>query len=94
MAHTQTRPATPGATSAFSPDFVELVTGICHDAELTTKALTSIVELLRGCSASHHLSAGGLLSLLEPIWGSLDTLCGDLRTVGNHIQSTEGFHHE
>lgn len=71
------------ATSAFSPDFVELVTGIQHDARLTSQALTSIMELLRGCDVSHQLSAGALHSLLEPIWGSLDTLCGDLLTVSN-----------
>lgn len=94
MANTQTRPATPGATSAFPPDFVELVTGIRHDAEQARRALAGITELLHGCDANHQLSAGGLQSLLEPIWASLDTLCGDLRTVGNQIQSTEGFHHE
>lgn len=94
MAKTQTRPATPGATSAFSPDFVELLTGIQHDADMTCKALSSIVTLLHGCDEGVPLSVAGMYSLLEPIAGSLDTLCGDLRTVGNQIQSTEGFHHD
>ena len=69
------------ATSAFSPDFVDLVTGIQNDARQTSLALTSIMQLLRGCDAEHQLSAGALQSLLEPIWGSLDTLCGDLKAM-------------
>lgn len=83
MANTQTRPATPGATSAFSPDFVELLTGIQHDADMTCKALSSIATLLHGCAEDVPLSAGGLYALLEPIASSLDTLCGDLRTLAN-----------
>lgn len=55
------------------------------DAERARLALASVMELLRGCDADHQLSAGGLAALLEPVWGGLDTLCGDLRTATGSI---------
>jgi hypothetical protein len=84
MAHTDTSPATPGATSDF-PTCFESLQDVQLDAERTCQALASVMELLRGCDADHQLSAGGLQFLLEPIWGSLDTLCGDLRMVGHRF---------
>lgn len=82
MASTQSpSPDTPGTTSDLSPARLELLHDLRADAERTCAALSSVMELLRGCDPAHSLSAGGLESLLEPIWGGLDTLCGDLRTV-------------
>lgn len=84
MASTHPGTATPGATTSdFSTDDEALLPGVQADAERTCLALASVMELLRGCDPSHPLSAGGLYALLEPIWGGMDTLCGDLRTVGH-----------
>lgn len=79
MKHTQPSPATAGAASAFSPDREDPLPDVLLDAERTCLALASVMELLRGCGPEHQLSAGGLQFLLEPIWGGLETLCGDLR---------------
>lgn len=68
------------ATSAFSPVF-EYLDGVQSDADRALLALSAVMELLQGCAPDHQLGAGGLHYLLEPIWGSLDTLCGDLRTM-------------
>jgi hypothetical protein len=81
MAHTQPGPATPGTTSVFSSDREELMHGVHTDAQGICLALASLMELLRGCDPAYQLSAGGLESILEPIWGCMETLCGDLNTA-------------
>ena len=57
------------------------------DAQCACVTLTTIVELLRGCAAGHQITAVGMLRLLEPIAGNLDTLCGDLGTLANLTSS-------
>lgn len=69
-----------GSIPDFSSHF-ELLHDLQADAERTCAALASVMELLRGCDRAYSLRADGLESLLEPIWGSLDTLRGDLRTA-------------
>jgi len=90
MAHVQTRPDTSGASSrshvsaTAGPDpevLAELLHGCTAECTHTTQALASLVQLLQGCAPDHRLSAGGLLALLEPLAGSLDSLCNDLRTA-------------
>lgn len=81
MARTQSRPAAAGAATPSLSAHPELLLDVLPDAENTSLALCAVLELLRGCDPDHQLSAGGLLRLLEPIAGSLDTLCGDLRAA-------------
>lgn len=88
MAHAQTRPDTSGArsrspvlTTDTAPALAELLHGCTAECTHTTQALASLVQLLQGCAPDHRLSAGGLLALLEPLAGSLDSLCNDLRTA-------------
>lgn len=69
-----------GSTLDFSTH-AELLHDLQADAERTCAALGSLMELLRGCDRAHTLRADGLESLLEPIWGGMDTLRGDLRTA-------------
>lgn len=72
-------PAAAFAQPTFSPDYEDPLPDVLQDAERTRLALASVMELLHGCDPAYQLSAGGLLFLLEPIAGGLDTLCGDLR---------------
>ena len=66
---------------AFNPVRLAVLHDVLPEAENANRALLAVLELLHGCAPSHQLSAGGLLLLLEPIAGGLDTLCGDLRMV-------------
>lgn len=87
----QSRPDTSGASArshvshaATGPDtdcLAELLHGCTAECAHTTQALASLVQLLQGCKPGHTLSAGGLLALLEPLAGSLDSLCNDLHTA-------------
>lgn len=91
MAIAQTRSDTSGASARShvspadpGPDtdcLAELLHGCTAECAHTTQALASLVQLLQGCKPGHTLSAGGLLALLEPLAGSLDSLCNDLRTA-------------
>ena len=84
MARTQTAPASAGATSV-SPDHLELLHDVHSDAQGIRLAMASLMELLRGCDPAYQLSAGGLESMLEPIWGCMETLCGDLDTAKGRV---------
>jgi len=102
MAIAQTRPDMSGASArshvppaASGPEadcLAELLHGCTADCAHTTQALASLVQLLQGCQPGHTLSAGGLLALLEPLAGSLDSLCDDLRTA-NAVALTNHPHH-
>jgi len=63
------------------PPGLALLHDLQQDADRNLLALASVMELLRGCDANHTLRAGGLYALMEPVWGSLETLCGDLRSA-------------
>lgn len=82
MARTLARPAEAGASPVPSLD---LLAGVHADAQRTCLALASLMELLQGCPADHSLTAGGLRSLLEPIWSGLDSVCMDLGTATGSI---------
>lgn len=83
MARTQSRPADAGATSAFPPVNVALLHDVHADAERTSAALASVIELLQGCDPHHQITTGRLLALLEPVAGGLESVCGDLGTAGS-----------
>lgn len=85
MARTQSRPADAGATSAFSPSREAMLHDVQADAQRTCSALASVMELLQGCDPAHQITTGHLLALLEPVWGGLETVCGDLATAGGSI---------
>lgn len=80
MARTLSRPADAGTVPVPSLD---LLAGVHADAQRACLALASVMELLQGCPADHSLTAGGLRSLLEPIWSGLDSVCMDLGTATN-----------
>lgn len=74
-------------TSSFSPAREELLRDIHADAQSLALAMSTVFELLRGCDPDHQVSTGGLLALLEPVTGGIDTLVGDLgsaRNFGSH----------
>jgi len=74
-------------TSSFSPAREELLRDIHADAQSLAFAMATMFELLRGCEPDHQVSAGGLLALLEPVCGGMETLVGDLgaaRSFGTH----------
>ena len=80
MARTLSRPADAGTSPVPSLD---LLAGVHADAQRACLALAGVMELLQGCPADHSLTAGGLRSLLEPIWSGLDSVCMDLGTATN-----------
>lgn len=83
MADSRTRPATAGATSAFSTD-PALLPQLQADAERACRALVCLIELLHGCPPDHVITTAGLLALLEPVAGGLESLAGDLSTAIAH----------
>jgi hypothetical protein len=64
--------------TSFSPAREELLRDIHEDAQSLAHAMTTMFELLRGCDVDHQVSTGGLLALLEPVAGGMETLVGDL----------------
>lgn len=76
MAHTQ-------PTSSFSPALEELLKGIHDDARIMSQAMTALFELLSGCDPDRQVTCGGILGLIEPVVGSMDTLVGDLQSARN-----------
>ncbi len=81
MVRTEPSPADAGASPAFSPNREAMLLELQADAERTSQALASLIELLHGCPQDHQISAGRLLALLEPVAGSLDVLSFDLNTA-------------
>jgi hypothetical protein len=71
------------STSSFSPAREELLRDIHEDAQTMSLALSALFNLLQGCDVDHQVSAGGLLGLLEPISGGMETLVGDMGTARN-----------
>ena len=71
-------------TSSFSPAREELLRDIHADAQSLALAMSTMFELLRGCDPDHQVTAGGLLALLEPVTGGMETLVGDLGTARNY----------
>jgi hypothetical protein len=71
------------STSSFSPAREELLRDIHADAQTMSLALSALFDLLQGCDVDHQVSAGGLLGLLEPISGGMETLVGDMGTARN-----------
>jgi hypothetical protein len=88
-ASTSAAPADSAQRISLANPYVDMPEGnaalqdVLIDAQCACVTLTTIVELLRGCAAGHQITAVGMLRLLEPVAGSLDTLCGDLGTVAN-----------
>lgn len=81
MAKTPSRPASAGATSAFSPVRLAMLHEVHADAARACLALATVLELLHGCDPAHQITCGGLLALLEPVAGGLESLTGDLNTA-------------
>lgn len=71
------------STSSFSPEREELLRDIHADAQTMSLALSALFNLLQGCDTDHQVSAGGMLGLLEPITGCMETLVGDLGCARN-----------
>lgn len=71
------------ATSAFPPALEELLHGIHEDARIMSQAMTALFNLLSGCDPDRKVTCGGILGLIEPVVGSMDTLVGDLESARN-----------
>lgn len=83
---------TPDQTADFTFDFADTMHELHDDAERTWLAMSAVVQLLNGCDHDHALSAGGLLCLLEPIAGCMETLAGDVGMAKNHFSFKKGIH--
>lgn len=69
--------------SSFSPAREELLRDIHADAQILSNALSTLFDLLQCCDSGHQVTTGGMLALLEPFVGGLDTLVGDLQSACN-----------